>query len=99
MASGWLGRVTSPTTKSYGWQDTTHSPSIGYQLGDQYGRHNQGATYAFMDGHTKWLTPNLVSPGASAVNPTDAAQTGAGTAAGTADAIDNPRYIATFSAM
>jgi prepilin-type processing-associated H-X9-DG protein len=97
MATGWLGRQ-STATKYWSFQDTNGTPA-GYQLGAQYGRHNTGANYAFMDGHVKFLTPNLVSCGITATNATDGPQSGAGTAAGTADTVSNPRYAATFSAM
>ncbi|HEY3329429.1 MAG TPA: DUF1559 domain-containing protein [Capsulimonadaceae bacterium] len=101
LATGWLGR-TNTAARYYGFQN-----SSGSQLGPQFGRHSDGANYACMDGHVKWLKGDQVSSGDSASSST-AAQGSPGTpgggnwpgnAAGTEDKSANPAFTVTFSAI
>ena len=55
------------------WQGTT-------------GVHTDGANYAALDGHVKWLRPSAVSGGLTAVNANDAASRSNSTASGSATA-------------
>lgn len=48
-----------------------------------FGRHLDGANYAFCDGHVKWLFGRTVSPGYFATNPGDPEGTSSRNAAGT----------------
>jgi prepilin-type N-terminal cleavage/methylation domain-containing protein/prepilin-type processing-associated H-X9-DG protein len=90
LATGYLGR-TATATRFYSFQNGT-----GTNLGKPVGRHTNGANYALMDGHVKFLLGNQVSSGDGAANATDA-QTST-KAAGTADTTDTPAFVATFSA-
>ncbi|MDR3706763.1 MAG: DUF1559 domain-containing protein [Capsulimonadaceae bacterium] len=90
LATGYLGR-TATASRYYSFQ------AGGSQLGKPTGRHSNGANYAFMDGHVKWLLGNQVSSGDGAAN-MNAAQ-GTVSAAGTSDTTDTPPFTATFSAI
>ncbi len=101
FATGWMGR-SATASRYYGFQSST-----GAFLGTQLGRHSDGANYACMDGHVKWLKGNQVSSGDSATSSTNAqgnpgaggAGNWPGSAAGTEDKTAVPEFTATFSAI
>ena len=92
LDTGWLGRE--------GGLRSSSAPVGSVKIGNQNGRHLDGANYAFADGHVKFLRGDQVSSGQNANLPTDPQQADAALtnvrAAGTSGT-DSPRFAATFS--
>ena len=92
-ATGWLGGL-APTTGG--------QPLVDFDS-KQTGRHTDGSNYLLADGHAKWYRGAAVSPGPSALNPTDAqgantVQFGnGGNSFPTAAGVDNSAFAVTFS--
>jgi prepilin-type N-terminal cleavage/methylation domain-containing protein/prepilin-type processing-associated H-X9-DG protein len=69
--TGLMGGAFTNITQSSIHTTGTWGAYTGYSL-QPLGRHQNGANYIFCDGHTKWLMPDLVSPGGSAYSQNDA---------------------------